>query len=63
MRGYVETALGPMPGCAECGIIKLWGGPHLCEHGVTPVPPPIVRSFTLDLDAEQVEAWFGDLYR
>lgn len=38
MERMVDTPYGPMPGCPDCGIIKLHGDPHLCEHGVTPAP-------------------------
>lgn len=33
---HVDTAYDPMPGCPDCGVVKLGGEPHICEHGVTP---------------------------
>lgn len=36
MSRKVDTCYGPMPGCPDCGVIVVSGGPHLCEHGVTP---------------------------
>lgn len=50
--GFVDTPYGPVPGCAECGVIALRGA-HVCEHGVTP-PPRILITFSLDITDESV---------
>jgi hypothetical protein len=59
--GFVDTVFGPMPGCPECGIIKLGGEPHLCIHGVT-AAPEIEVSLSLDLDVDQYGSLMGWLY-
>jgi hypothetical protein len=48
----VDTPYGPMPGCPDCGVIVLGFQPHVCEHGVT-VVPPIEISATITFDSPE----------
>lgn len=54
MSRMVDTPYGPMPGCPDCGIIKLRGEPHICEHGVT--SPPVYEVSVTATFADR-EAW------
>ncbi len=57
---FVDTAYGPVPGCPDCGVWPA-GGPHVCEHGVTPALA-VEMTFTAELDEGQAAAWWAALY-
>lgn len=59
--GHVDTPYGPMPGCRDCGVILLHGGPHICEHGVT-VAPSLERAFTVVVDTEDYKGFMDFIY-
>lgn len=61
---FVDTPYGPMPGCPDCGVIKLHGDPHICEHGVTPAPR-IEISVTMEVAALELSDRFlyGGVFR
>lgn len=60
----MATPYGPMPGCPDCGIIKLHGEPHLCDHGVTPAPDvQVAFAFTVAVDTENfLKLMYGDAH-
>lgn len=57
---HVPTPYGPMPGCPDCGVIVLSGGPFLCEHGVVVADGVVTAEGTIVVDLPDVRrAWKG----